>query len=125
MEKERLLKLAEVLEDVKPDFFDEAAWIEHDIFACTMRWAAQHPWFRARGCCVGKDDAPYFNGVAAEAAAKDFFDITELQIYYLFMSSLGGRPNVRHVIKRIRRFVETDGKIDWPETQNPVFRQTS
>lgn len=125
MKKDRLLKVAEILEDVKPSLFDIRGWIDYDenkpcrTSACAMGWAAQHPWFRARGLYVTRDGLPYFRSDGGTDAASSFFEITKLQAYYLFMPegySGGGNPSVRRVIKRIRKFVETNGKINWRET---------
>lgn len=124
MKKDRLLKVAEILEDVKPSLFDISCWFDRETgnacntVACALGWAAQHPWFMARGLCLDGENEPYFNGNYGEYAAEEFFDITHTQAAYLFMPDgySGLNPSVRRVIKRIRKFVETNGKINWRET---------
>lgn len=126
MKKERLLKLAEILKDVKPGLFDISAWVErraannnpcHTV-ACAVGWATQHPWFQSRGLCMSESGTPYFQEHYGEYAAAAFFGISLLQASYLFTPAgySGREPTTRRVINRLHKFVETNGKIDWRDT---------
>lgn len=127
MKKERLLKVAEILEEVRPKLFNLYSWINIETkdgnmcstSACAIGWAAQHPWFQSRGLRLAqKEDGehmfPYLFGTEEEEfdAIRKFFGVSDVEATYLFdpIAYKKGNPSKKDVIDRINAFVKS-GKI--------------
>lgn len=126
MNKERLLKLAEVLEtdshgriltvpgNGKVEFdMGLVLWTDRDpkehkcgTSACAMGYAALHPWFIKRGLyAVGENVKVKGRTVCSSFdAAEYFFSISSHQSSELF-GGHNGNETPKQVAKRIRKFV--------------------
>jgi hypothetical protein len=141
MNKQRLLKLAEVLENfdterknlvVPVGAFDMGTWANGlamngalhrrescGTAACAMGTAMLHPWFRRRGLQVGMEHgpgfgtSPYFDGWTGFSAAEAFFGIDHYESNHLFDDSAYPRTRrgPKSVAKRIRAFVADGGLV--------------
>lgn len=116
MNKKRLLKLAEFLENEVPrKRFDMGQWGGHSGFhenkcgsaACALGWATTIPAFRRAGLIFSERGIPTFEGEWGEDAGARFFNLPRGQATTLFMP--GSYPNHRatpkQVAKRIRKLV--------------------
>lgn len=121
---ERLLRLADLLDGVRPRLFNLGYWYDgpgkyhgkmHDAkkpecrtVACAAGWAACDPWFKKRGLSLSKDNSPRYRGKVGFRAVRSFFGINEDDAGRLFMASASPaytKTRPRTVAMRIRRFV--------------------
>jgi hypothetical protein len=132
MNKKRLLKLADYLETVPRKRFNMDHWAsakfcgkpkepEHECgtSACALGWACTIPSFKRAGLkfieCGSNfwthiDLVPDFEGSTGYGAAASLFGIRYSQAEWLFSPESPARTP-KQVAKRIRKFVESDGKI--------------
>ena len=126
--KERLLRLADLLDGVRPRMFNLGTWYTasekrfgqyHDsdnpdcrTVACAIGWAASDPWFRRRGLRLVLGQCgytePVFKTKRGWTACEHLFGLDPLNAVFLFMAecySAEGRTQPRTVAKRIREFV--------------------
>lgn len=117
--KERLLKLAWLLDNLTTEFpklkvrFNLDGWAEKatscHTTACACGWAGLHPWFRRKGF---RTDLKFGNveyGVSAGfGAVGRFFDLGINERGYLFIAKSypKGHRGRRDVARRIRKFVK-------------------
>lgn len=115
MHKERLLRLADLLENLpqgKP-YFNMAWWYRCGTSACAAGQACLDPWFNRRGLKLDVKDIPHeisppvYKGHSGWAAVHAFFDLNKGQARRLFDQHWypGFRPSRQAVAKRIREFV--------------------
>jgi hypothetical protein len=94
MYTERLLKLADILDDFenqKPEGverFDMESW-HCGTAACAAGTAALHPWFNGQGLYMGASvwspgRIPRYNGYINFTALENFFEISEADAAWLF-----------------------------------------
>lgn len=111
--KERLLKLAEVLEsEVMPDAFSLEYFKKKDEER-SCGYAAMHPWFKAQG--LGEVDnglqeiVPTYEGCQGCEAAEEFFGLDWDDFRDIFAPDGwgGGAPTPHEVAARIREFVSS------------------
>lgn len=124
MNKKRLLKLADFLENEVPtEQFDMHNWWEEDWWeeegeevcrtaGCALGWATKIPSFKRAGLHLDKYGdyfVPKFGEQEDFDAGADFFGLTEGQAMHLFESSTYAsyRPRPKTVAKRIRKLVES------------------
>ena len=142
MNKERLLKLADYVDDnVSPLKFSMSSFFSRSVTklddlhscgttACLAGWACNIPEFQKAGLAtkVYSQFNPYvvpsYEGSETFTAMEKFFDLTEEQAEYLFgeYSDQGetiDRKNERpeDATRRIRRLVET-GVCEWEESDD-------
>lgn len=121
MNKERLLKLAEVLETESRGrvlTVPGSGKVEFDMglviskngcgtAACAMGYAGLHPWFNRRGLVYDGFNGIKYRGVPGTSsfrAAAAFFEISRYDADELFTSSYAAETP-KQVAKRIREFV--------------------
>lgn len=127
MRRDRLLRLIEVLEQVKQDGrpFDMGRWVgsgsdttvglldipveECGTASCAFGWAARDPVHRAQGIELKWHSqmlmwVPEFAGRMGFAAAETFYEITERQAIWLFdpPSYAAADKSIAHVLARVR-----------------------
>lgn len=114
--RERLLKVAEVLENLpKKRKFNRANWFEGfpgecGTAACAIGYATLDPWFKKRG--FGCDNIePIYRESEGWSAVHEFFRLNEDQSDWLFALENYARGNRYDVIRRIRKFVKNDSAI--------------
>ena len=116
--RERLLRLAGLLDTVPVEHFNLSTWAETwrpcETAGCAVGWAAADPWFRRRGLRLSGGAWPYpvFRDEVGFEAVEAFFGLTRREAAHLFVyssyrSGIGTRPKT--VANRIRRFVERTG----------------
>jgi hypothetical protein len=124
MKKQRLLKLADFLENLKPRQFNLATWTVScgektddaacGTVACACGWATTIPSFRRAGFRLARrlswtDPTPVFGRERGWDAVKAFFDMNYGEANHLFSIesySGGERTRPQTVAKRIRQVVE-------------------
>lgn len=92
MHKERLTKLAELMDGLKPEQFDIGDWVslykggEADCgtVACACGWAAITPWFKQQGLSLD-GGTPTFDGWHGLSAAAEFFGLDRYDAERLFL----------------------------------------
>jgi len=127
MNKERLQRLAVLLDTVNPKLFDILSWAQHigddgtnfhdsdspncRTAACAVGWATSDPWFREQGLVLRRIYShwtPSFgDGLTAAEAVKCFFDIKDIDLSLLFLShtyEAGLETTPAMVAERIRKF---------------------
>ena len=133
---DRLRQVVRVLDQVKTDIadqqemgiehenekvFDMAQWYDEDdcgTAGCAVGWAAQDPWFNARGLyiegrtpeLVGYEDAEmirhgYVDFIGSWEKVKIFFRLNEEDINTLFSSHEGNR-SIEEVIDNIKAYIQ-------------------
>lgn len=118
MNTERLLKLADVLENFKAErenliepiqAFDLREW-KCGTAACACGTAGLHPWFRDQGFTLrsGTFGEPMFKTYRDFEAVEAFFEIDDDDSTHLFLDASypEGRRGPKSVAKRIRSFVK-------------------
>lgn len=111
MNKERLLKLAELLENLpegRPKFSLEN-WYHCGTAACAVGHAAIDPWFRRRGLKlikIGRWHEPAYRDDEGWSAVAAFFGIYIIDAEFLFSAESYDRGDRRSVARRIRKFVK-------------------
>lgn len=112
--KERLLRLADLLENLPKDGprFDMEVWYKCGTTACAVGHACLNPWFRRRGLKLGEKNnleyaEPEYRGDTEKWAAAAFFNIGLDEAEYLFYPDRypNSHRSARYVAKRIRSFV--------------------
>lgn len=115
MNKEALLKVAEILDKVNPEKFDLKGW-KCGTTACACGHAAMDPWFYEQGFSI-KGLEPYltisYKGLQGWDAIEEFFDLNINDSFYLFEEDSyedGFEKNKKtpplEVADRIREFVK-------------------
>jgi hypothetical protein len=105
MHVDRLLRLADFLDNLPAGRFDYNHWVGSDwqgdpdlscgTTACAMGWATTIPEFRALGLKLDHTrPTPYFGEKFGSEAAAEFFDISNEDAIYLFT------PNAWHINMR-------------------------
>ena len=134
MNRERLQRLAELLDNVNPRLFDMDHWARHvgrdgtdfhdsdkiecRTAACAVGWAASDPWFREQGLTLKKGfhshdhDGYYWSPAFADflnaGAVEAFFDLEYDEANHLFIGSEYNKNEVvtpAIVAARIREFI--------------------
>lgn len=116
MNRERLTKLAEFLDNMPEDGrFSLLTWvnglrsINHPcgFVACAVGWATTIPEFREQGLCMSYN-APKFDGKTDWWAVEAFFEITHEQSRVLFAGDhyAAGHKGPKDVAQRIREVLE-------------------
>lgn len=135
MRKDRLLKLAEVLDQVPNENFRMEWWLTDlrgrkpsfknlerpngentpvtcGTAACALGWACFIPEFKEAGLkFTGERDyqpRPSFEGYQWEKAGREFFDLTQGQAFDLFMN--GFEMTAKEKAAQIREMVAEDGE---------------
>lgn len=128
LQKERLLKLAWLLENLEDEFparkvrFNLSGWAYKspscNTFACACGWAGLHPWFRRRGFITDITDGDvHYRDHFGFNAVERFFSLNFPTAQYLFsISSYSpGKADRQNVTRRIRAYVRdhfsTEDKI--------------
>jgi hypothetical protein len=124
MKSERLLKLANFLEnDVPPPRFKMDEWSDTRDFApevcgtaaCAIGWATTIPAFRIEGFTGKQSDQanivyPSYRSYESWEAVEKFFGLGKRKAEYLFDDeNYPGAPTPKQVAKRIRKFVKDAG----------------
>lgn len=126
MNKERLLRLADFLDNEVPiAHFDMSSWFdvggrprhlaklgECGTSACAFGWATQIPEFQEQGLRLSSLNGVTFNQLDGYDAAEAFFDIKRAASAYLFSASDHRNEKPADVARRIRGFVERGEEFD-------------
>ena len=121
MNEKRLLKLADLLENIpegRPKF-NLGFWYKCGTVACAIGHAALDPWFKKRGLMLCDDyipggyKLPVFQDREDNEAVMCFFDISDSAVDYLFYENSypRGRRGPKTVAKRIRSFVHNPSLV--------------
>lgn len=117
--KQKLSKLAQFLDKKVPaDRFNLVEWWIHTpgcgTVGCAVGWACQIPEFKKEGLKLLNNCSPCYNSLTSWSGVASFFNLNMEEATYLFLGSayLYNKQKKTHVIKRIREFVKTNGKIN-------------
>lgn len=133
---EALLRVADILDTVKPERFNLSQWVEdraepQGLFiralrkiglidpvcgtsACAIGYAASNKWFRGRGFRLMSTDGrgfyPFYKGYTGFSAVAIFFNIDHDSAWHLFHPESYQSSTPKDVADRIRRFVSDERK---------------
>lgn len=100
MNKDRLLKLAEFLDELPEYMLDMSRWTKDcGTASCALGWACTIPEFRAEGLTLDRFDTPSFDGDCGYGAAVHFFDLHRDQALELFSPTYYGSGSWHQKIK--------------------------
>ena len=116
--RERLLRLADLLDTVPVKHFDLGVWARSEkpceTAGCAVGWAASDPWFQQRGLRLSEQQvvfAPRQVEHRSYEAAVRFFGVRFDDAWELFSPlayTSGNRTRPKTVANRIRKFVEAE-----------------